>query len=307
MRRLGSSLIEAGAGRSGGVTLHGPCRAMRPMMRIFVHSCLAWLPSIDSNLSNFRMIQMINWRMNFRFSCLTFLLLSAAAHAQVTVPVGAAVQLNGGSIDLGGNDLVVGGSLSIGAGAIDAGHGIAIAASGVIDAGTGSLSVSGDWSNAGVFVPGSSLVTFEDGVEALSNYSGNTRFHDAAFVSAAGKTHAFAVGSTQEFDGLLRILGTAALPIQITSSAAGQVAFFNLLPGGTQDIHFVGVSDVHAIGQPLAPDETNQGGAGNDVGWFGNTPLVEAAQIPTLSSFGALLLALALVALVARRRSQFLD
>lgn len=250
---------------------------------------------------------MINWRRRARFSCLLGLLFATSAQAQWEVPADASVQLNGGTIGLGGSDLRVAGSLSLGSGIIDAAHAVAIAATGVIDAGSGSLKASGDWSNAGSFISGISQVIFFDGSGSVSNFSGDTHFHDASFISATGKSYSFAAGSAQEYDGLLRILGTAALAIQVKSSAAGQVAYFNLLPSGSQDIHFVGVSDVYAIGQPLAPSESNQGGTGNDAGWFGNTTLADALPIPTLSTLGAFLLALALAALAARRRQEFLD
>jgi hypothetical protein len=68
---------------------------------------------------------------------------------------------------------------------------------------------------------------------------------------------------------VLEISGTASNPIQFRSSAAGQVAFINLLIGGTQLIQHVGVTDVWATGQWLAPFQTNEGGGGNAHRWFG--------------------------------------
>ena len=133
------------------------------------------------------------------------------------------------------------------------------------------------------------MVRFIDGTQAQSGVMGDTLFHGLSFISNTGKTYVFAVASTQSIDGLLTILGTAGQAIQIASAAAGQVANMNLLPSGTQNIHDVGVSDVHAIGQPQAPDESNHGGSGNDLGWFGNT-----LSPSWLATLGALLVLMAM-------------
>ena len=93
----------------------------------------------------------------------------------------------------------------------------------------------------------------------------------------------FQVGTTQTIAGVLQILGTTDNPIQFRSSAPGQVANINLLPGGTQSILHVGVTDVWATGQHLAPDQTNEGGGGNAVNWFG-APDDEEIPIPTPSA-----------------------
>ena len=85
----------------------------------------------------------------------------------------------------------------------------------------------------------------------------------------------------------------------------GSVAFLNLLPSGTQSIANVGVSDVHATGQPLAPDQTNQGGRGNAQGWFGGGgPIGQHVPVPAASPTALMLFALSLLgaALLALRR-----
>ncbi|HET9033158.1 MAG TPA: hypothetical protein VFN25_09655 [Dokdonella sp.] len=232
-----------------------------------------------------------------------FLALSAtAATAGWQIPAGATVQLSDGHVGLGGTDLVVSGSLALGAGTVEMARAISINPGGVIDAGNGLLELTGTWSNFGSFLAGASTVRFIDGVLAQAGVNGDTLFHDLSFISSSGKTHVLAVGSTQGIDGLLTILGLSGQAIQMASATANQVAYMNLLPTGAQNIHNVGVSDIHAIGQPQAPDETNQGGSGNDLGWFGNTALIEGIPLPVLSPGWLALLGMLLILVVARKR-----
>ena len=113
----------------------------------------------------------------------------------------------------------------------------------------------------------------------------------------------FAVGSTQTITGVLEITGTAPQPIQFRSSAPGQVAFINLTATGTQQIVHVGVTDVWATGQWLAPGQQNEGGGGNAKRWFGSPtpPTGEAIPVPALSTLMLGVLA-ALLALAAASR-----
>lgn len=228
-------------------------------------------------------------------ACLVLLAAFAApALAQVDVPAGATFSLGGGSLDLGGTNLQVGGSFAVGSGSAQKVDSVSILSGGNLDGGSGSLTLFGDWSNAGAFAAGTGTVNFIDGGVAQSNVSDDSTFANVGFVSATGKSYVFAVGSTQSVSGLLTILGTAAQGIQFKSSAAGQVADIDLLPGGSQSIQFVGVSDVHATGQHLAANETNDGGTGNATGWFGAGVNGGGNAVPTpaLSGIGLLLLAL---------------
>jgi len=110
----------------------------------------------------------------------------------------------------------------------------------------------------------------------------------------------------QTITGVLEITGTTPQPIQFRSSAPGQVASINLTPTATQQIAHVGVTDVWATGQPLAPSLQNEGGGGNALGWFGTLIADTAASVPALSNLMLAVLA-ALLALVAvpglRRRT----
>ena len=234
--------------------------------------------------------------------CAILALSGTPVRADWQIPAGADVQLSGGHVELGGTDLLVSGTLALGTGSIDLVRAISITPGAVVDAGSGSLELAGTWSNLGSFLAGTSTVRFVDGAQAQSGLIGDTVFHGLSFISSTGKTCVLAVASTQSIEGLLTILGTPAQAIQIASAAAGQVAYMNLLPTGTQNIHDVGVSDVHAIGQPQAPDESNQGGSGNDLGWFGNTEFVEGIPLPILSPRWLAVLGALLILLVARKR-----
>lgn len=224
------------------------------------------------------------------------------ALAQVVVPSGATFALSGGSIDLGSTSLQVGGSFAVDSGSVQNVDSVSILAGGTLDGGSGMLTLFGDWSNAGTFNAGTSTVNFIDGV-AQSNIGGNSTFDNASFISANGKNYVFAVGTTQSVSGLLTILGTSTQGIQFRSSTAGQVANIDLLAGGSQNIDFVGVSDVHATGQPLAPTQTNDGGTGNATGWFGAAVGANTAPTPMLSDIALLLLALLLATIAATRRN----
>ncbi|MGB0133674.1 hypothetical protein [Dokdonella sp.] len=234
--------------------------------------------------------------------CGILVVFGTCAHADWQIPAGANVQLTGGHIGLGGTDLLVSGTLGLGSGSVDLAGAVSINPGGVIDAGSGLIELAGTWSNFGSFLAGSSVVQFVDGIQAQAGVSGDSVFHNLSFVSATGKAYIFSVGTTQGIDGLLTILGSAAPAIQMASSTAGQVAYINLLPTGSQSIANVGVSDVHAIGQPLAPDQSNQGGSGNDLGWFGNTVFVAGIPLPTLSPVWLAILALLLIVMVTRQR-----
>lgn len=226
-----------------------------------------------------------------------------SALAQVNVPATATFALNGGGLDLAGTDLQVGGSVSLASGSVQNAANVAIAPGGNLDGGSGAITLFGDWSNLGSFTAGSSRVNFVDGARTQSNVSGNSTFFNLSFVSLSGKAYVFQGGSTQTIEGLLQILGTASVGIQFQSSNPAQFASINLLSGGSQAIDFVGVSNVHATGQHLAPNLSNDGGTGNAVGWFGQSGGPAAvAPTPALSSWALWLLALGLLAVASMQR-----
>jgi len=238
-------------------------------------------------------------RVLFAIVCLA----CGVARADLVVPSGALVSLAPGVADLACTDVVVAGTLQINSGQLNNVRSVTIQPGGVIDGGTGTIVVAGNWTNGGTFNAASGTVNFRD-LCAFGNavIIGSTTFSRASFVTSSGKNYVFAVGSTQTVTSLLEIAGPAGSPIQFRSSLPGQVAFINLVNGGTQQIQHVGVTDVWATGQWLAPFLTNEGGGGNASRWFGTPDPVAATPIPTLDS--TLLIALSL--LVAAGAAQLL-
>jgi hypothetical protein len=239
-------------------------------------------------------------------TCAALLLLPGIATADLIVPANGVVSLNGAVVDLACTDLVVAGTLQLGAGQVLNARHVVIQAGGVVDGGSGTLELGGDWTNGGGFLAGTGTVRFADLCGLTSaTIAGNNEFRNARFVSATGKTYVFAIGATQTVTGVLQISGTTPQPIQFRSSVPGQVAYINLTGTGTQQIQHVGVTDVWATGQWLAPGQQNEGGGGNANRWFGN-PQLPAVEIPMLGA-GALALLAALLALsgwALRRREE---
>jgi hypothetical protein len=65
-----------------------------------------------------------------------------------------------------------------------------------------------------------------------------------------------------------------------------------LLASGTQSIQHVGVTDVWATGQHLAPTLTNEGGGGNAFRWFrASSGGTDELAVPTLGDLATLALA----------------
>lgn len=191
----------------------------------------------------------------------------ATAGAGLNVGAGSYVSLGDGQLWLGGGDLDVAGVVLVGNGQIrEAGS---VLTSGVLNGGNGLIELFGDWVNDGDFVAGNSLVQFIDGEQAQSLLVGNTQFASLFLASSTGKTYLIESGSTLLISDTLTILGQGGIPIQVASSNPPAIAWIVLASYGTQNIDNVGVSNVHAAGQHLAPNQTNQGGSGNDLGWFG--------------------------------------
>ncbi len=235
--------------------------------------------------------------------CVTALTLALAGpvEADLVVPTNGLANLNGGVVDLSCTDLIVGGTLQVGNGSVINARHVTIQAGGVIDGGSGAIELGGDWTDAGVFLAGTGSVRFRDLCSLTSaSVGGSTSFFVASFVSTTGKNYVFAVGTTQTIANVLQISGTTPNPIQFRSATPGQVAFIRLQPAGTQLIQHVGVTDVWATGQWLAPYLSNEGGGGNANRWFG-IPDDAALQIPTLGVLAQVLLALTLAGIAMFR------
>lgn len=224
-------------------------------------------------------------------------LFSTCVYADLVVPSGGSYTLAGGSTDLACTDLVVAGALSVDSGSIRGIRNVNIQAGGSVTVTTGSLSLSGDWSNAGTFTAGSGAVSFVDlagCAPAGGTVSGNTNFASLSFVSATGKTYRIASGSSQTITQNLLIQGAPGLPLVLRGSNAGQAAFLNLF--GSQSISNFGAADLSAGANWIAPDQTNAITGAITPRIFGD-PL---APIPAMPANGLALLVLLLGAFAAK-------
>lgn len=219
----------------------------------------------------------------------------------VSVPAGATLNLSGGQLVAAGGDLITDGILQLGAGQVAGLQHFQVGAGGQASLGSGQVELFGDWGNAGAINPGSSIVHFVDGTLATSSILGATTFASVSFISTIGKRYLFESGQTQTISSALTIQGTQALPIQFDVTNPGSVANINLLPAGSQAIQYVGVSDVHATGQHLAPDQVNDGGRGNATGWFHTLLGADATMVPSSGPWSMLMLLLALSLLAWRQ------
>jgi hypothetical protein len=224
------------------------------------------------------------------------LLLASEARADLIVPTGGVVSLAAGGVDLGCTDLVIGGTLQANAAPVLNVRNVVVQAGGTLDAGSGVTNVGGSWTVTGTFIAGSGTVNFVDGCGGAGALGGDTTFNQVSFASATGKSWTFAAGSTQTIEQLLSIQGTPANPVQLRSSALGQPAFIKL--NGGQNIAHVGVTDLTATGAWLAPGQSNEGGGGRAIRWFG-VPTV--AAIPALGTAGRVALLVLLAGAAARR------
>jgi hypothetical protein len=236
----------------------------------------------------------------FRLLLVTLLLIGGmnVAMAAISLPAGSGLKLGGGQLLLGETSLTVTGTLDLAGGQLTGVSNLSTLAGGLLTAGSGLIELSGDWLVQGTFQPGNGTVRVIDSVAGVSHLRGSNAFSALSLTSTLGKHIVLEPGSVQTISQLLTISGTAAHPIQIERSPTGPAAEVNLLPGGAQSIIHVGVSNVHATGQPLAPLQSNEGGSGNAFGWFGQM-FPSTLSVPAGSPFSLMTL-LILVLLTAR-------
>lgn len=217
------------------------------------------------------------------FSLLFFLGLSAVnspATAAMDVPAGASISLPSGSvIDLACGDLTVSGSLVVGTATIGSVQNVAITTGGMLDAGSGTVNLAGDWSNSGQFLAGSSTVAITDACSLTSSqFFGNTTFNNLTIRSASGRVVNLAGGSVITVLGALEIVGASGQPVRVTSSSGGRIA---LGPNATVVEQFAEI-DVPLTRLPAA-----------------------VASIPTLGTYGMLLLVALMAVTFAFMRKHF--
>ena len=247
------------------------------------------------------------WR--FRAAGLGLLLAGAAAHAQYVVPAGATMGLGGGTMDLACTDVIVDGTLDMQGGTFTNVRHVQIGAGGSLALGSGSVSLAGNWSNAGSFAAGTGSVTIVDNAacSATSVISGNSSFYALNIASTTGKLVQFAAGSVQTVQSALTLTGAPGTPLRIESTTPSTIsADINLVAGATQNLANLAVRGMRAGGQWLAAGQTNQG-PGPVSGWFGTPTPGGIAPVPTLSQWAMVGLTLTLGALAARQRRRPLN
>ncbi len=221
-------------------------------------------------------------------------LFAANAHADIVIPTGGTMALNGAIVDLACSDVSVAGSLSLDSGQLINVRNLSIGAGGTINAGTGSITLSGNWTNNGAFVPSTGKVRFVDAASCSpsSVITGNTSFYDLSIVSTSGKLYQFGAGNTQTVVQSLTITGTTSNPTRLSSTSTGQTAFIHLI--GAQNLSSLAVTDMGATGVWLAPYQSNFAPGGVVSRWFG-----QGEVIPTLDRTAQLLLLLLILGTAA--------
>jgi len=228
--------------------------------------------------------------------------------AGIYVQSGTSLLLDSGTIDMGCGDVTIAGNLNIQSGAIINTRHFNISA-GSVDAGNGQVELSGNWSNSGTFIPGSSQVTVQDGCATTnSTMSGDSDFYAFSAVSSNGKLLQVDAGTSQVFGNSLTLQGVIGDPLLIRSSSAGSLAFFSLDLASTHNIFAVDVRDNNALsGQLLAPGfpaDYESIDSGDNSNWF--LDLFEYVPVPTLSPWALLVLIMVLMTTAfVRRRAVF--
>ena len=221
----------------------------------------------------------------------------------ISIGSGGKLDLGSAKIDLGCTPFQVaaGGSATLDSGQIVGGTDVGNA--GQLDAGSATVQASGDWSNNGTFLAGTSLVALQDGCgRPSSTLSGDSSFFRFTDNTTSGRTLVFTAGRTQRVSSALTLAGTTGNRLHIRSSSPGSPGFLELASTGTQSIAEVDVQDNHELvtGQVIAPGPPvafNSVDSGGNSRWFLDNGQVErVAEVPTLSGAGAVLLACALFA-----------
>lgn len=207
------------------------------------------------------------------FVCLCFVSDLLLANG-ITIGSGGSINVGQGSINLGCKDIQVEGELQLGSGSLDDVRHASI--SGTVDAQSGSINLTGDWTNLGTVNPGTSAVNMNDGCSTTSStISGPTSFYDWSVMTTSGKQLNFSAGETQDALNSVKFNGTDGSLLKIRSTVADSPAFFQLAEAGTQNVSFVDVRDNHAPmpGQFMAPgfpEEYNSVDSGGNFRWFGS-------------------------------------
>jgi len=227
-----------------------------------------------------------------------------AAHADVIVGAGSAVHFVDAKVDLGCGNLNVNGSADTTSATLA--DIASFSLSGAFMLGAGALALGSDFSNVGMFAPGTGTVMVSDACgSGTSTFSGASNFYSLSIATTTGKQAIFPIGLTQNVAHALTLQGTAENLLRIVSSTAGQQGVLALTAGTEQTIAYVDARDNRASATPIAPGAPSlyqSVNSGDLTHWFdisvgGNA----STPAPALDRL-ALLLLTALIAAFAWKR-----
>jgi hypothetical protein len=246
-----------------------------------------------------------------RLCALTYLLAGALlspsflSAQSITVASGTLLSLGAGSIDAGCGDLSVAGTFSVGSGSANSLRNVAIN-SGTINGGSGSINLSGDWTNQGTFNAQTGSVNITDGCgTTVSRVTGGSTFNQFSATTTTGKQLQPAAGSAQTFSGGLTLGGSGSDRLLVRTSAPGTTAAFTLNPGASQSISGVDVADIDSsAGESIGngpPERFDSVDSGNNTNWFVSA-IQEIMPVDTLPAPLIALMALLILILGTRAR-----
>ncbi len=141
---------------------------------------------------------------------------------------------------------------------------------GTLNAGGNTFTVSGDWTNNGTFIAGTSTVVLGGSGQQIS---GSTGFHHFTKTVSSADTLIFTAGTTQTITGTVTLNGASGQLLSLRSSTPGTRWNFNLATGASKAISYVDVQDSDASGSDSPLLEINPSysiNSGNNVSWFGS-------------------------------------
>ena len=162
-------------------------------------------------------------------------LTAPALGAQISIPAGATLQAPGGTLNAGCADLSIAGQLTGASTQMPGVANLTIASGGTFSLSAATVSVGGNWSNAGTFTHnGNSTVAFVDTC-ATGNaaITGSNSFFNLTFTSLTGRTLTLPSGGGTSVAGALLLSGTVASPIQLLSANPALPAQIVLGSGAT--------------------------------------------------------------------------
>ena len=232
------------------------------------------------------------------------LFIANTTFAAVTIGSGSVVNFGDGTFNLGCEDLVVAGQGSGTAETLSAITNLTISSGGTLAPGAGSVSLGGNFSNTGTFVPGTSRVAIVDACgNGASAVSGATSFYDLVVTTMTGKQLTFPASLTQSVAHALTFQGAAGNLLKIISSTSGVRALLAVDAAAKQTINYVNARDNTASVATIAPGQPslyNSIDGGNLINWFGSGGgggggSVAAIPAPTLGAMSCILLMLSLL------------